>query len=106
MAVEMSSVGVFVIILIVVVFIVMKVANVKQEIVIKLTLALFLLLTISLTYVYFKTDPDLSSVSGAVEFGKTYFLWFGNAWNNVRTLTSNTLKMDWSYNNKTMTSDT
>ena len=42
---------------------------------------------------------DLNSFDGLRNAGSLYFSWLGNAFSNVKTLTSNAIKMDWNLHN-------
>ena len=38
---------------------------------------------------------DLRTASGVVQAGKVYFSWMGQAFGNLKTLSTNAIKMDW-----------
>jgi glucan phosphoethanolaminetransferase (alkaline phosphatase superfamily) len=64
-------------------------------------LAIFLILLIVFTYVSFLVtlkgkDIDFKSVEGLKQAGTLYFSWLGSVFGNLKTITSNAIKMDWS----------
>lgn len=64
-------------------------------------LAVFLIVLIILTYVSFLVtfkgkDINLNSIEGIKEAGTLYFSWLGSVFGNVKTITTNAIKMDWS----------
>lgn len=66
--------------------------------------AIFLIALILFTYVSFSVtlkshDIDYKSVSGITEAGKLYFSWLGSMFGNMRSITTNAIKMDWSSTN-------
>ncbi len=66
-------------------------------------LAIFLIMLIIFTYVSFLVtlkgkDIDFKSIDGLREAGTLYFSWLGSVFGNLRTITTNAIKMDWSAN--------
>lgn len=66
-------------------------------------LAVFLILLVLFTYFSFSAvikekNLDLKTVEGMKEAGKVYLLWLGNAFKNVKTVTSNAINMGWTLN--------
>jgi hypothetical protein len=66
-------------------------------------LAVFLILLIVFTYLSFSSvikgkELDLKTFDGMKQAGKLYFVWLGNAFNNVKVVTSNVISMDWKGN--------
>jgi len=65
--------------------------------------AVFLILLIVFTYFSFASvikgkGLDLKSVDGMKQASKLYFLWLGNAFKNLKVVTSNVINMDWKGN--------
>lgn len=61
-----------------------------------LLIALILFGYISYLYVFHDQEVDFKSVSGIVDAGKVYLSWLGSVvFDNLKTLTSNAVKMDW-----------
>jgi len=63
--------------------------------------AIFLIALIVFTYFSFSAmvknnNVDLKTVDGLGKATKLYFLWLGSAFGNIKLITSNAIKMDWS----------
>ena|SRR3989344_7341371 len=99
----MASVWLLVGLIILIVFIVMAISSKKQEIVVKLVFITFILVMITLGYVYAKTNPDLTSTGGVINFTKSYFVWLGAAFSNALDVSGYISKQDWKADNKTET---
>ncbi len=72
-------------------------------------LAIFLMVLLLFTYFSFTTvfkdkKLDLSSVDGIKEAGGIYYSWLGSIFSNVKSLSSNAVKMDWGAKNTTLNS--
>lgn len=66
-------------------------------------LAVFLVLLILFTYFSFSAvikgkDLNLKTADGMKEAGRLYFIWIGNAFKNVKTVTSSAINMSWGVN--------
>lgn len=62
--------------------------------------AILLIVLIILTYVSFLVtlkgkNIDFGSVDGIRTAGKLYFSWLGSVFSNIKTITTNAIKMDW-----------
>lgn len=69
-----------------------------------------IVLVLVLLFVYVTVSRTLGgqninwkSVAGIEKGVKIYFAWLGGAFDNMKTLTSNAIKMDWGQKNKTDT---
>jgi glucan phosphoethanolaminetransferase (alkaline phosphatase superfamily) len=65
--------------------------------------AILLILLIVFAYFSFLAatkgkDIDFGSADGLKTAGKVYFAWLGSAFHNVKVITNNAIKMDWSGN--------
>lgn len=78
--------------------VVLKVTNTKQAIVVKLVMILFIFLALTLGYVYVQTNPNFDSAESVIGFGKTYFLWVGSFFGNIKTITSDAINLNWEVN--------
>ncbi len=70
-------------------------------------LAVFLVVVVLFTYFSFTAvfsgkKLDLSSVDGIKEAGGIYFSWLGSIFTNIKSLTSNAVKMDWGVKNNSL----
>jgi hypothetical protein len=66
-------------------------------------LAIFLIVLILFTYFSFSAvikekNLDLKTFDGMKEAGRLYFLWIGNAFTNVKVITSNAINLSWGVN--------
>ena len=59
---------------------------------------LILFLYLSVTYVFKDKSVDYKSVNGISDATKLYFDWLGYFYGNVKTITVNTINMDWKGN--------
>jgi hypothetical protein len=74
-------------------------------------LAVFLIILILFTYVSFSSvikgkNLDLKTLDGIKEAGQLYVLWLGNAFKNVKVVTSNVIDMNWKVNDTLETNKT
>ena len=65
--------------------------------------AIFLIVLILFTYISFSytlsgQDLDLKTIPGLTEAGKLYFVWLGSMFSNLKSITTNAIKMDWKGN--------
>ncbi len=84
--------------LIIAIWVVIEIKRLKHKI-----FAIFLIALILFTYVSFSLtlkshNLDLKTVSGIMTASKLYFSWLGSLFVNLKTLTANVIKMDWSGN--------
>ena len=90
-----SSIVLLFLLIILIVTIVLKIANKKQNIAITITLFLFIFLMLTILYVYTVTDSKIGNSKDFFNFIKVYFVWLGNIFENVKTVTAQVIKMDW-----------
>ncbi|MCX6750107.1 MAG: hypothetical protein NTZ83_01490 [Candidatus Pacearchaeota archaeon] len=86
---------ILVIVLIVAIWLIIEFKRFRHKI-----LAVFLILLILFTYFSFAAvvkgkGLDLKTFDGMKEAGKLYLVWLGNAFKNVKVVTSNAINMDW-----------
>jgi hypothetical protein len=93
----MLSIGVIVVsVLILGIWILIEVKRMRHKF-----FAIFLILLILFTYVSFSitmknNDVNLKTIDGLTKATKLYFLWLGSAFGNMKSITTNAVKMDWS----------
>ncbi len=68
--------------------------------------AIFLIFLVLFTYISFTVvlkdhDVDIKTVPGMVEATKLYFSWLGSVFSNMKSITVQAIKMDWSGNETT-----
>ncbi|RLG10660.1 hypothetical protein DRN73_07305 [Candidatus Pacearchaeota archaeon] len=64
-------------------------------------IGLLLFSYLSFVLVLKNKDIDYHSFSGIFTAGKIYFSWLGNIFVNLKTITANAIKMDWTNTNST-----
>jgi len=74
----------------------------KHRIIAIALIVLALFIYASFSAVISSHDIDLKNPSGFIEAGKVYFVWIGQAFSNLKTLTGNAIKMDWLPKNVTL----
>jgi hypothetical protein len=89
-------------VLVIAIWIIIEVKRMKHKI-----FAIFLIGLILFTYISFTSaikdkDLDLKTVSGLKTATQLYFSWLGNAFQNVKSVTSYALKQNWSELNETI----
>lgn len=78
------------------IWVVIEIKRLKHKI-----FAVFLIILIIFSYVSFTivaqdNEMDFTSVSGIVKATKIYFSWLGSTFENLKTITTNVFKLDWS----------
>lgn len=91
----------FILVLIVLIFVVLKFKHIKHKFFLIFMILVILFLYVSLSNVLSNTEANLTSFSGIAKAGKVYYGWLVHAFGNVKSLTGNVLKMNWSVNNST-----
>lgn len=59
---------------------------------------LILFLFFSFAFVFSEKNVDYKTGSGIIEAGKIYLSWLGTLFNNLKSITTNAIKMDWKGN--------
>ncbi len=59
-------------------------------------------LYVSITVVHSKYNLDFTTFDGASKSIKVYIGWLGNGFTNLKTLTGNAIKMDWTSSNESL----
>jgi hypothetical protein len=68
--------------------------------------AMFLIMVIlslyfSVTYVFREKDINLNTIEGMTSASKLYYSWLVSVFDNVKVITLNAIRMDWSTQNST-----
>ena len=89
---------VLIIVLVIAIWLIIEFKRFKHKI-----LAVFLILFILFTYFSFALvikgkDIDLKTFDGMKQAGQLYVLWVGNAFKNMKVVTSNVIDMNWKVN--------
>lgn len=92
---------VIIIILVLVAIVLLKTNHFRHRMWIFLLVILVLFLYISLTLVKTQNDLSFNSTEGAFNSLKVYFGWLANGFQNLKSITGNAIKMDWTSTDKT-----
>ena len=87
-------------ILILVGFISIRLNNLKHRFFIIILILLALFLYSSMAFTTESKDLDLSSSEGAFSASKIYFGWLANGFQNLKSITGNAIRMDWTSTNR------
>jgi len=86
-------------ILIIAALIALKMNNLRHKLWIIVLICTVLFLYTTASVVYAKNELQLDTVEGVFSSIKIYLGWLGNGFQNLKTLTGNAVKMDWSETN-------
>ena len=89
-------------VLIIAIWILIEIKRLKHKLFAILLIAIILFTYISFSATIQGNDIDLKTVSGLTKATKLYFSWLGSAFGNMKVLTTNAIKMDWSANNESI----
>ncbi len=87
--------------LILVILLVMKARHFKHRFFAVVFILIIIFIYITSTRVLAEYNINWKSVAGIEKAVKVYFVWIGGAFDNLKTLTGNVVKMDWGIKNKT-----
>ena len=76
-------------------FLVFKVRHIKHRFYLIVFVLLILFLSLTLPRVMEDSSVNLKTASGIYSAAKVYFSWLVHAFNNLKVLTSNAIKMNW-----------
>jgi glucan phosphoethanolaminetransferase (alkaline phosphatase superfamily) len=97
MALSILLIGTLVVILLIWLYVEVKRARHKVFAIVIILLIVFFYF--SVTNVFHGKTIDYKSVKGVTEASQLYFSWLGGFYGNLKTITMNTINMDWSGNN-------
>ena len=92
---------IIIIILIVVGILAIKMNHLKHRTFIIILIVLALFFYLSVTYIASKNNLSMNSYGGFVNTMKVYTGWLANGFGNMKALTGNAVKMDWTSTNGT-----
>lgn len=102
---DLSVTLIGIVLIIVVIWVVLEFKRFKHRILAVLLIMILLFTYFSFTIVFKDKKLDLSSIEGIREAGGIYYSWVSSIFLNVKSLSSNAVKMDWGVNNTTLNSD-
>jgi glucan phosphoethanolaminetransferase (alkaline phosphatase superfamily) len=96
------GIAVFVILaLIVIIWIALGIKGIKQKFFSILLILVILFLFVSFGIVFKGEDISVDNISDVGRLGKIYYSWLLNAFNNVKVVTTQAIKMNWETNSTT-----
>ncbi|MAG78877.1 hypothetical protein CMI40_00690 [Candidatus Pacearchaeota archaeon] len=89
-------------VLVIAIWVIIEIKRLKHKLFAILLIGLILFAYLG-TFIVFKgQNVDYKTVPGLIDATKTYFSWLGSIFGNLKTITSNAIKMNWK-NNKSIT---
>jgi uncharacterized membrane protein len=85
-------------ILVVAVWVIIEIKRMKHKIFAIVLIIAILFVYLSVVYVFKGHDIDLGSISGMVDASKLYLSWLGGVFGNMKSITTNAIKLDWGLN--------
>jgi len=79
----------------------LKLNKVRHKVWIIVVILVALFLYMSLALVYNRNELDFKSVEGLSDVVRVYLGWLGNSFQNLKGITGNAIKMDWTSTNGT-----
>lgn len=92
---------ILIIVILVLVVLFFKAHEVRHKFFAMLIIVLVLVFLVTFAKVVLQPGVDFSSLEGIVSAGGIYFDWLGHALGNVKTITGNAVKLDWTFINAT-----
>ncbi|MFH1151604.1 MAG: hypothetical protein ABIJ14_01785 [Nanoarchaeota archaeon] len=89
-------------ILVIVIWVTIELKRLKHKVVAILLIALILFSYISATIIFRGQNIDFKTTPGVIKASKLYFYWLGSLFGNLKSITTNAIKMDWGVNNETI----
>jgi hypothetical protein len=86
--------------------IIIKVSHLRHKFFVIVLIFLAIFLVTSVYFIYNVHGLDLSSTKGFFSSMKIYGGWLANGFNNMKVITGNAVKMDWSNTNATFLNNT
>lgn len=84
--------------LIITIWILIELKRFRHKIFAVFLIGLILFLYLSSIFVFRGQDLDFKSVSGVITSTKIYFSWLGSVFGNLKSITTNAIKMNWKAN--------
>jgi len=93
----MLSTGVIILLLAVLgIWILIEVKRMRHKLFAIFLIVLILVTYLSVSNIIKKNDIDIKTADGFAKTTKIYFSWLGSAFLNMKSITTNAVKMDWS----------
>ena len=86
-------------VLIIAIWVIIEIQRLKHKIFAIVLILLILFSYISATIIFRGQNLDFKTIPGVIEASKIYFSWLVSVFGNVKVITTNAVKMDWSGEN-------
>ena len=90
---------VIVAVLVIIALFILKANHFKHRLWVLILISITIFLILSVTVVYSKYNLEFNSVDSSINSAKIYFGWLANGFTNLKSLTGNAIKMDWTSSN-------
>jgi len=84
--------------LVIAIWVIIELKRVRHKIFALFLIGLILFLYFSATFVFKEQEIDFQTIPGITTAAKLYFSWFGSIFANVKTITTNAIRMNWQGN--------
>lgn len=98
MGIETIILVVAILALIVVVFMGIEIKKIKRKLIAVFFICLILFTYFSIRAVFKGRDVDLKTIPGVMNAIRIYFSWFGGFFSNLKSVTTNIIKTNWTVN--------
>ena len=85
-----------VVLVIVVIYVFIEMRRARHKMFAYFLIGLILFFFVTGWYVFKDKEVNFDSFKGVMDAGKIYFSWIGGAFGNLKSITTNAIKMDWS----------
>jgi len=85
-------------VLILAIWVIIEIKRLKHKLFAIGLIALILFTYVSFSVTIKNQEIDFKTASGLTKATKLYFIWLGSTFSNMRTITSNAIKMNWGVN--------
>jgi len=85
-------------VLIIAIWVLIEIKRMKHKVFAIILIALILFSYISASLIFRGQDINFKTVPGLIKATKIYFSWIGSVFLNIKSITTNAVKMDWSVN--------
>ena len=89
-------------VLVVIIWVTIEIKRLKHKIFAIILIALIIFSYVSAAVIFKNQNIDFKTVPGLMKASKLYLSWMGSIFGNVKSITTNAIKMDWGANNKTI----
>ena len=92
-----------IIVLVILAFVFLRMSHQKHKMFLIILILILLFLYTTASRILAERNINWKSVAGIEKATRVYFAWLGGAFSNLKTITANAIKMDWTQKNKTET---